>query len=37
MRVITNGIDEIYKIYRMSENVQNKIYIGKTKLPIYAN
>ena len=36
MKVITNGfINTQYKVYKMCESVEGKIYIGKTKLPIY--
>ena len=35
MKVITNGIKERYIIYKLYENIENKIYIGKTTIPIY--
>ena len=36
MKVITNGfINTQYKVFKMCESVEGKIYIGKTKLPIY--
>ena len=35
MKVVTNGITERYKIYKMYETIEGKLYIGKTSLPIY--
>ena len=35
MKIITNGIKERHKIYKMYENIEGKFYFGKTSLPIY--
>lgn len=34
MFIIIEGIEPQYKIYKMSESVEGKIYIGKTKRPL---
>ena len=34
MKIIINGIEPQYKIYKMTENVENKFYIGKTRNPL---
>lgn len=35
MKIITNGINERYIIYKLYENIEGKIYIGKTTIPVY--
>lgn len=35
MKIITNGIKEIFIIYKMYDIINGKIYIGKTTIPIY--
>ena len=34
MKVIYSNYEPCYKIYKISENISNKYYIGKTKRPI---
>ena len=34
MKIIITGIEPQFKIYKMSENIENKFYIGKTKQPL---
>ena len=34
MKIISNGIEPQFKIYKMSENIEGKVYIGKTKRPL---
>ena len=34
MNIIINGIEPQFKIYKMTESIENKFYIGKTKQPI---
>ena len=34
MKYIEFGIEPQFKIYKMSENVENKFYIGKTRQPL---
>ena len=34
MHIVINGIEPQFKIYKMSENVDGKFYIGKTKQPL---
>ena len=35
MRIIKNGINERYIVYKLYDDVNEKIYIGKTTIPIY--
>ena len=34
MKILIDGIEPQFKIYKMSENIENKFYIGKTKQPL---
>ncbi len=34
MRIIIEGIEPQFKVYKMTETVENKFYIGKTKNPL---
>ena len=34
MKIIVEGIEPQFKIYKMEENVNNKVYIGSTSYPI---
>ena len=35
MKIIRNGTEPQFKVYKMSENIENKFYIGKTFLRLY--
>lgn len=35
MRIIKNGDEPHYKVYKMTETIENKFYIGQTSLPLY--
>ena len=34
MNIIINGIEPQFKVYKISEKIENKFYIGKTKQPL---
>ena len=34
MKIIIDGLEPQFKVYKMSESIENKFYIGMTKTPL---